>query len=104
MTVKQLWIVGLHMMATLDAVLAFMPRAKYHFEPVHGLHYAASVLLSDRVPATVRQCTRACRLYADCWGFNMQWENDTSGFCQYTGLNRGANITDTGYSFYGTYE
>ena len=53
------------------------------FVPVSDSHHPGR-LIQRSGPATVYQCERMCRMYSECYGFNMQWSDNTqtTGFCE----------------------
>ena len=73
-------------------------RVRCHGDVIQAIHQS--------VPMT--SCERACRLYNDCVGFNMEWTQYASktGGCSLmrskTAYN-GTNIGSPGTSFYGKY-
>ena len=54
----------------------------------------------------VDSCRRVCRIYPDCYSFNMQWEDSsqTTGQCYILyGVSRNQTENSTGWTFYCKY-
>ena len=72
---------------------------KASFIPVSGARHPARVIQRSEA-VTVGQCKRLCRMYAECYGFNMKWSDavESSGSCEVLHLGDRTDYGTPGYT------